>query len=159
MKPKHSIFLFAFLAISLFSCQKETITTTPVSSEGLITYESGPIVVDRGANSVTLNWSSTALTDVRFEIIDAVTNIPVYGYVWIYFNSVSGHVANFTVTTGRSVIVRIKARQNSGVAANVTYNFTGTCASSGSSGGLSAAPGWVAWGSNPGNSYTTGTCP
>lgn len=157
MKNIHSVLFVAFLAFSFFSCQKETINP---SSEELIVYESGPIVVDRGANTATITWSSTAAVDARFEVLNAATGVPLYGYGWINFTGAS-NTANYTISTGSTVKLRIKARRASGApASTLTYSFSSTCTISGCGCGTATinAPAGTAWTSIPGNSITTGAC-
>lgn len=158
MKFNQSVLILTVLSLSIFSCEKET--TNPVSEE-FVVYESNAIVAERAANTATINWSSTGLVDARFEVVDAATNAVLYAYGWIYFTSGS-KTANYTVPTGSTVLLRIKARRAVGApVSTLSYTFTSTCSVPGccNSGNFTVnAPAGTSWFSIPGNGLYTGAC-
>lgn len=157
MKLNHSVlFLTLVLVTSLFSCQKETITP---SSEEYVVYES-VIPADRAANTATINWSSTAAVDARFEVVDPATNAVLYSYGWINFTTGS-NTANYTVASGSTVRLRIKARRAAGApVSTLNYTFSSSCTIVGCGCGSATinAPAGTAWNVIPGNSLITGAC-
>lgn len=157
MKLNHSVlFLTIVLVTSLFSCQKETITP---SSEEYVVYES-VIPADRAANTATVNWSSTAAVDARFEVVDPVTNAVLYSYGWINFTSAS-NTANYTVASGSTVKLRIKARRGAGApVSTLSYTFSSSCSIVCCNTGTMTvnAPAGTSFLAIPGNALTTGAC-
>lgn len=157
MKLNHSVlFLTLVLVTSLFSCQKETITP---SSEEYVVYES-LVPADRAANTATVSWSTTDFVDARFEVVDPTSGAVLYSYGWIYFKS-GTNTANYTVTTGNSVLLRVKARKAVGAANSSLYaSFTSSCALAGCacvSFNVTAAPG-TPWAAANSGAFTSGAC-
>lgn len=157
MKNILSILCIGIFAFSMYSCKKETIS--PSSEEGVV-YEHTFMATERNSNTASITWTSTAAVDARFEVEDVATGTVLYSYGWINFTSAT-QTATYTVTTGNTVRLRIKARKvNNATSPVLNYTFSSTCTITGSGSGslnVTAPAGW-AWGSNPGNALTTGGC-
>ena len=98
--------------------------------------------------------------DARFEIEEVSTGTILYSYGWIYSNSGS-QTGNYTVPTGNTVKLRIKARKATGAAnSTLSYTFGSTCTITGCGCGSFGvtAPAGTAWNFILGNAFTTGGC-
>lgn len=159
MKNNHFVLSLAFVAASIFvySCQKETVN--PIAEEYVV-YEQTFTATERAANTANISWTSTGIVDARFEVEDAATGTILYAYGWIYSNS-GAQTANYTVTTGNTVKLRIKARKATGAGAStLTYAYTSSCSLTFPFGGNYnvTAPAGTAWSIIPANVKPTGAC-